>query len=75
MTVKGWEELTPGSNPTVLNKARLQVLAMLRPDSRAVTADDFAAVLRRATRTSPAWCACQARLRWTPSTLGWAMSA
>ena len=46
MTVKGWEELTPGSNPTVLDEARLQVLAMLRPDWRAVTADDFAAVLR-----------------------------
>lgn len=46
LTVKGWEGLSPGSNPTVLDEARLQVLAMLRPDWRTVTADDFAAVLR-----------------------------
>ena len=41
LSVDSWEILTQGSNPTTLDEARLQIDAMLRPDWRAVTADDF----------------------------------
>ena len=46
LAVESWETSTPGCNPTTLDEARLQVPAMLRPDWRTVTADDFVSVIR-----------------------------
>lgn len=47
LSVESWESCSPGSSPTALDEARVQVLAMLRPDWRAVTADDFVSVIRK----------------------------
>ncbi len=47
LSIESWECCSPGKSPTALDEARLQVLAMLRPDWRAVTADDFASVIRK----------------------------
>ena len=46
LTVDRWEILTQGASPTTLDEARLQMGGMLRPDWRAVTADDFRSVIR-----------------------------
>ena len=46
LKVDRWEIRTQGTSPTTLDEARLQMGAMLQPDWRAVTADDFRSVIR-----------------------------
>lgn len=46
LEVKTWEILSPGRNPTTLDEARRQVVALLEPGWRSVTADDFVSIVQ-----------------------------